>query len=159
MRQHAFISCQLWGRGSLRNQCQWNPKARQTSIQALRSGDKGLTVPETFMAWAFLTMASGLSTSQYRKELTENWKALILAQKIIKEPNAWRLHQDMGNYLKLITLPGKSKITKREYFGWSFLPSLHKNTGQTNVREGEYHVHQDCNQVQANFSAKSGRLQ
>lgn len=40
-----------------------------------------------------------------------------------------------GNYPKLITLlSGKSRIIEKEYFGWSFLLSFHKNTGQTKIR-------------------------
>lgn len=39
-----------------------------------------------------------------------------------------------GNYPKLITLlSGKSRIIEKEYFGWSFLLSFHKNTGQTKI--------------------------
>lgn len=39
-----------------------------------------------------------------------------------------------ANYLKLITLlSGECSIIEKEYFGWSFLLSLHENTGQANV--------------------------
>lgn len=38
----------------------------------IESRDKGLVIPKTFMAWTFPTMASGLFTSQSRKESIES---------------------------------------------------------------------------------------
>lgn len=122
--------------GKAMNRCKWNPKARQPSIRALRSSDKGLMISDTFMAWAFPTVASGLFTSRYRKESIESWKALAPCTKDNQssEPKMTGVGHS-GDYLKLITLlSGKCSISEKEHLRWIFLLSLHENTGQTKVR-------------------------
>lgn len=136
----------LWSNTQLSNTSHGGGEAYEIHANEIRKHGR-----RQYRHWALVTKAlwsSKLSWPGHSQLWPEGYLHLSIEKNWQKTEKHWLSHKrqserlthggcrkNRGSYLTLITpLSGQSRLIEKEYFGWSFLPSLHKNTGQTKVR-------------------------